>query len=171
MRWVPAVAAAVSLGTAIHLPNAQADIPAFPDLSGYTPVNVQDYAIALPNPGRTPIEDVAFVTPEGVQCSFLPGVGGTQGSAGCTSDHFPGAVTDGPYAYIDTISGIQTAGSTPYADGSVQGHKISVLPPFHSISVEGMICGVDDNGTTACKDPQGRGFILSSSWSGWLPKI
>lgn len=46
-----------------------------------------------------------------------------------------------------------------------------VLQPFHTLTVYGVTCGVDDKGTTASKDPQGRGFVLSPSWSGWLPKI
>ncbi|QCR71458.1 hypothetical protein FCV17_06315 [Mycobacterium avium subsp. hominissuis] len=33
------------------------------------------------------------------------------------------------------------------------------------------ICGVDNSGTTACKDPQGRGFVLSPHGSGWLPHV
>ncbi|MGC7358062.1 hypothetical protein RA989_19565, partial [Mycobacteroides abscessus subsp. massiliense] len=45
------------------------------------------------------------------------------------------------------------------------------LPAYHSITVNGVICGVDDKGTTACKDPQGRGFVLSKQGSGWIPKI
>ena len=52
-----------------------------------------------------------------------------------------------------------------------QGRPINELPPFHTITIDGVICGVDDKKTTACKDPQGRGFVLSPSWSGWLPHI
>jgi len=45
------------------------------------------------------------------------------------------------------------------------------LPAFHTIIVNGVTCGVDDKKMTACKDPQGRGFILSPAWSGWLPNL
>jgi len=45
-----------------------------------------------------------------------------------------------------------------------------VLSPFHTLTVFGVTCGVDDKKMTACKDPQGRGFVLSPSWSGWIPK-
>ncbi|MBZ4620668.1 hypothetical protein GBO18_12020, partial [Mycobacterium avium subsp. hominissuis] len=38
-------------------------------------------------------------------------------------------------------------------------------------SQDGVVCGVDDSGTTACKDPQGRGFVLSPHGSGWLPHV
>jgi hypothetical protein len=51
------------------------------------------------------------------------------------------------------------------------GQRIRMLPPLHKITVDGATCGVDDEGTTACKDAQGRGFILSPAWSGWLPKV
>jgi hypothetical protein len=30
---------------------------------------------------------------------------------------------------------------------------------------------VDNAGTTACKDPQGRGFVLSPRGSAWLPHV
>ncbi|CAG6866798.1 hypothetical protein [Mycobacterium avium] len=42
---------------------------------------------------------------------------------------------------------------------------------MHSITVDGVICGVDNSGTTACKDPQDRGFILSPHGSKWLPHV
>ncbi|RIS84933.1 hypothetical protein D2E54_06285, partial [Mycobacteroides abscessus] len=57
------------------------------------------------------------------------------------------------------------------ASGVVLGQQIKALPPFHSITVSDVTCGVDDKGTTACKDPQGRAFVLSPSWSGWIPKV
>jgi hypothetical protein len=60
---------------------------------------------------------------------------------------------------------------TPYPNNTVQGTPIKALPPNHSITVDGVICGVDGAGMTACKDPQGRGFILSPSWSGWSAHI
>jgi hypothetical protein len=173
MQAIPkalALLAVVTWLVASGLPQSSADSPRFPDLGSYTPVNVGDYTVELPNPGRAPIEDVVFMTPGGVPCGFLPGAGGTQGTVGCTSDRFPGVNTEGPYTYIDTALGVQNAGSTPYSDGSIQDHKISVLPPFHSIAFAGMICGVDDKDTTACKDSQRRGFVLSPAWSGWLPK-
>lgn len=37
---------------------AHADAPQFPDLGSYTPVNTQDYVIALPNTGRAPLNMV-----------------------------------------------------------------------------------------------------------------
>jgi hypothetical protein len=51
------------------------------------------------------------------------------------------------------------------------GQPIKTLPPLHSITVGGAVCGVDDKGTTVCKDAQGRGFILSPTWSSWLPRV
>lgn len=43
---------------------ADADPPSFPDLSGYTPANVKDYEISVPNPGRSPDATVYFLTPD-----------------------------------------------------------------------------------------------------------
>jgi hypothetical protein len=159
----------VVLGTGQAVGNA--DTPKFPDIDSYPPVNVQDYMIELPNPGRAPTKKVYFATPDGVPCSFAPSSGGITGAAGCSSAHLPGVAPLGLYTSISTTRAPYATHSSPYTDGSIQGHKLVSLPPFRSISVDGMICGVDDKGTTACKGPQGRGFILSQSWSGWLPKV
>jgi hypothetical protein len=51
------------------------------------------------------------------------------------------------------------------------GPTFKTLPPMHSITVSGVICGVDDAGTTACKKAQARGFVLSPHGSGWLPHV
>lgn len=150
---------------------AQADTPKFPALDGYTPVNQRDYTIALPNPGRAPTEKVFFATPDGLFCSFDPGDDAIAGVAGCTGTKLPGTPALGPYTSISTINGPQADTSTPFVDGAIQGHKVAVLPPLHSIAVSGFVCGVDDKGTTACKDPQGRGFLISPSWTGWIPKV
>jgi hypothetical protein len=130
---------------------AHADPPAFPDISGYTPVNVADYTIGLPNTGRAPLNTVYFLTPDGITCDFF------SGEAQCTGNNFPAL----PPA---------AAPSDPIApNGQVYGHSLNTLPPLHSIAVNGVVCGVDNTGTTACKDPQGRGFVLSPHGSGWLP--
>lgn len=138
----------------------------FPDLSNYTPVNASDYSIDTTTPG-IPSSRVFFLTPDGIPCSFL------SGTAGCTGDNLPGIPDKdkSPYTYIDTDTGIQAAGSTPYVNNTIRGQRVKTLPPFHSIAVSGVICGVDDKGTTACKDSQKQGFVLSPTWSGWLPKV
>lgn len=44
------------VGAALSSPHAaHADPAGFPDLSGYTPANVTDYTIGLPNTGRAPL--------------------------------------------------------------------------------------------------------------------
>jgi hypothetical protein len=145
---------------------AHADPPKFPDLSSYAPVNASDYALDATTPGIAS-NQVFFLTPDGVPCSFL------SGTAGCTGDNLPGVPDKdkSPYTYGGTASGIHAAGSTPFVNDMVRGQPIRTLPAFHLITFSGATCGVDDSGTTACKDSQGRGFILSPSWSGWLPKV
>ena len=150
---------------------SRADTPRFPDIDSYTPVDVRDYTVALSNPGRPPIENAYFATPTGITCNFRAGGGGISGIAGCTADHLPGIDSAGRYTFIGTTAGVQAQSTNPFVDGSIQGHKLNVLPPFHSITVGGITCGVDDRGTTACKDPQGRGFVLSPQGSGWLPEV
>jgi hypothetical protein len=138
----------------------------FPDISGYTPVNVDDYRIDTSSPGFSS-NQVVFLTPDGIPCTFA------FKGAGCTGDNLPGISPKdkNPYTYIDTAVGIQRAGSTPYVDNMIRDQQIKTVPPFHSITVDGVTCGVDDEKTTACKDSQGRGFVLSPTWSGWLPKV
>lgn len=63
--------------------NARADAPAFPDISGYSPVTVADYTIGLPNTGRAPLNMVYFLTPDGITCDFF------SGEAQCTAIIFP----------------------------------------------------------------------------------
>ena len=159
----------VVLGTWQAVGNA--DTPKFPDIDSYTPVNAKDYTIELPNPGRAPTEKVFFATPDGLFCSFDPGDDAIAGVAGCTGTKLPGTPALGPYTSISTINGPQADTSTPFVDGAIQGHKVAVLPPLHSIAVSEFVCGVDDKGMTACNDTKGRGFLISPSWTGWLPKV
>ncbi len=146
---------------------SEAEPPRFPDIGKYAPVNVADYTIALPNPGRAPIDEVVFLTPDGIPCSFL------SDTAGCKGDNLPGtqAKDKNPFTDIGTDSGIQPATSTPYSNGMIQGHKIKTLPPLHSITVNGVTCGVDDAHMTACRDSRGRGFVMSPQGSDWLPHV
>jgi hypothetical protein len=144
----------------------------FPDMSSYTAANPDDYETRYETPGRPNAKMKAynFVTPAGIRCSFddLP-------SAGCTGNNFPGVAAlecdQSKRAYgvnaISTGRDIWQTSDTS-CDKTPSG---KVLPPSHTLTVFGVTCGVDDQGTTACKDPQGRGFVLSPSWSGWLPKV
>jgi hypothetical protein len=171
LRTIPNTVAALAIATALlSACTAHADAPSFPDLSGYAPVNAADYTVTYPNSGRpTPLQVVAFVTPDGVTCAF-----GNPPSAGCTGNNLPGMPPAAPSSSgaprLNTIS----TGSGPRPTGSpldTNGQPLKTLPPFHSITVDGVICGVDNSGTTACKDAQSRGFVLSQHGSGWLPHV
>lgn len=170
MRRIRTTLGAVSLLAMIHQPAAHADTPKFPDLSGYTPVNTQDYAIAFDNPGRQPTMTDYFLTPSGVVCVI------DDGGAACFGNNLPSvpALEDpnSRVSYIDTQKGLYQSSNPGYVNGTtIRGQQIHTLPAAHSITVEGTVCGVSNSGTTACKDPQGRGFIVSPSWTGWLPKV
>lgn len=152
--------------------SAHADSPKFPDLSGYSAVNITDYDISIPNPGRPPDQTVYFLTPDGIICDF------TSDEALCRGNNLPGIkpAPSNPDAGITGVNWIgTTTGQKQTNEGEqsrvIQGQPIKTLPPFHSITVNGIICGVDNSGTTACKDPQGRGFVLSPHGSGWLPHV
>ena len=156
---------------AVSVCTAYANPPQFPDLSGYAPVNIADYRIDTTTPGQ-PSTDTYFITPDGVICNF------TSVQAQCSGNNLPAippAVSEparnlNRVNWIGTVTGLKqtTEGAVPSV---LNGQAIKTLPPFHSISVFGAVCGVDDKGTTACKDSKGRGFVLSPQGSGWLPKV
>ena len=151
---------------------ANADSPKFPDLSGYAPVNVRDYEISISNPGQPPDHTVYFLTPDGVICSFI------SDEALCRGNNLP-AIPPAPSNPAAGITGVNWIGTTSGLKQTNEGEQskviggqpIKTLPPSHSITVNGIVCGVDNSGTTACKDPQGRGFVLSPHGSGWLPHV
>lgn len=161
------VVAACSVACAAH-----ADPPKFPDLSAEASVNVGDYTIDVPNPGRQPLATVYFLTPDGVVCNFATD------QAQCSGNNLPG-VPPAPSSPNAGITGVNWIGTTTGLKQTnegepsrvIDGHPVKTLPPGHSITVNGIICGVDSSGTTACKDPQGRGFVLSPHGSGWLPHV
>jgi hypothetical protein len=144
----------------------------FPDMSSYAAANPADFETQYETPGRpnAPMKSYNFVTPGGIQCSFdaVP-------SAGCTGNNFPGvaAMQCDPAMRAYEVNAISTGrGIWQTSDTSCDSTPTAkVLPPFHTLTVYGVTCGVDDAGMTACKDPQGRGFVLSPSWSGWIPKV
>lgn len=144
----------------------------FPDMSSYTPVNPEDYKRETDNPGRpTKMVTYGFTTPDGIGCTF-----DQKPSASCTGNNLPAippAKCDpvrGPVEVngISTDIGLRQYGGSTCKDGSPVN---KVLHPFHTVTVYGVTCGVDDKRMTACKDPPGRGFVLSPSWSGWLPHV
>jgi hypothetical protein len=161
-----ASAATAMVVAVISACNAHAEPPRFPDFGGYTPVNVADYEVNASTPG-IPATEVFFVTPDGINCSFQ------SGQAQCTGNNFPGIPPAAPTPsgssrvnWIGTESGLQQIAPSAGAPTGVK-----TLAPLHSITVDGAICGVDNTGTTACKDPQGHGFVLSPHGSGWLPHV
>lgn len=151
---------------------AHADPPRFPDLSADAPVDIRDYTIDVPNPGRPPLPTVYFLTPDGVVCNYTPD------QAQCTGNNLP-AVPPAPSNPNAGITGVNWIGTTTGLKQTnegepsrvIDGRPVKTLPPGRSITVNGIVCGVDNAGTTACKDPQGRGFVLSPHGSGWLPHV
>jgi len=144
----------------------------FPDMSSYTAANPDDYLRQYETPGRPNATMTAynFATPDGIRCSF-----DKSASAGCTGNNFPGVhpLECDPSNRQYEVNAISTGRDIWQAtDTSCDKPTTSrMLPPFHTLTVYGVTCGVDDKGTTACKDPRGHGFVLSPSWSGWIPKI
>lgn len=156
---------------AAPLSQTQADTPKFLSLDGYAPVDIADYRIDTTTPGHLS-SGTYFLTPDGVVCNF------TSLQPQCRGNNLPAlppAASDPSRGlnrsnWIGTVTGLKQTNEESPTD-AFHGQPIKTLPPFHSITVGGAVCGVDDKGTTACKDAQGRGFILSPAWSGWLPKV
>jgi hypothetical protein len=142
-----------------------ADTPKFPDMSHYTPVNLADYEMDASSPGIQATQ-IAFLTPDGIVCVFSnpPGVG-------CSGNNFPGVPPASPPggALVNSI-GTETP-LRPTNSPLPHVPNLRTLPPFHTITVNGVTCGADDAGTTACKGVQGHGFVLSPKGSGWLPQV
>lgn len=170
MRSTTAVFIAAGLLIGSYGPESRADTPKFPDLGAYASVNAQDYLIAFENPGWQPTMTDYFLTPSGVVCVI------DDGGAACFGNNLPSvpalANPESRVSYMDTQRGLYQSSNPGYVDGNtIHGQSIRTLPPSHSITVNGVICGVDNSGSAACKDPQGRGFVLSPDGSGWLPKV
>ncbi|RIS80471.1 hypothetical protein D2E44_19085 [Mycobacteroides abscessus] len=153
-------------------PPKSADAARFPNMDNYTPANPDDYKTEYETPGRpgTKMTKYAFTTQDGIECGFEQ-----RPSAGCTGVNFPSmppAQCDPPNRKF-AVYGISTnSGLQQYGDSKCDvASKAKALQPLHTLTVYGVTCGVDDKGTTACKDPQGQAFVLSPSWSGWIPKV
>lgn len=129
----------------------------FPDFGKYTAADVADYRVNASTPGH-PGSQVVFLTPDGITCAFS-----TPASAGCTGNNFPGV----PPA-ASGVNSIATDAELDTTNAPIAGAAAKILPPFHSITVDGVVCGVDDARTTACRDAKGRGFVLSPNGSEWL---
>ncbi|MUM06116.1 hypothetical protein B5P44_15160 [Mycobacterium sp. CBMA 213] len=149
-----------ALGAATQ-PQSSADAPTFPDMSRYVAVNSADYEVDASTPGIHATK-VVFLTPDGITCDFM-----TPPAAICTGNNFPSV----PPAAIGVNSIGTDYGLTPVGSGIPQTNNLKTLPPFHTITANGVTCGVDDAHTTACKDSQGHGFVLSHKGSGWLPHV
>jgi hypothetical protein len=169
-----AFAMACAVGTT-HI--AGAEPPSFPDLSGYVQETVADYVIAVSGSGTAPAATVYFRAPDNpehpegqrdIACEFI------SGSARCSWHDFPA----NPSADTNTVHWIATDSGQTMANVAidtglkVHGQSLKRLPPLHSLAFDGVICGVNEVRTIACKDPQGRGFTLT--WHGvpnWLPHV
>jgi hypothetical protein len=117
---------------------------------------------------------VYFLTPDANARAVNPA------AADCTGNNFPGAppntetCAQGAHGanWIAPNIAPEPTGTPPASnDHTVHGHPLWPLPALHPITVGGSICGVDAGRTTACKDPQGRGFMISPQGSFSLPHV
>lgn len=142
-------------------PESSTDTMRFPDLANYTPVDVAGFQVDASTPGHRATQ-VVFLTPDGITCAFS-----VPAAAGCTGNNFPGVPPAAAGVNsIATNSALDTT-NAPIA----RTPALKTLPPLHTLTVNGVTCGVDDKRTTACKDSQGRGFVMSTKGTTWLPHV
>jgi hypothetical protein len=159
-RTLAIVTAIFSVFATSHI--ARADTRVFPDFSGYTAADVQEYTFAIPNPGRQTIVEAYFLTPDGeITCEFI------RPAAQCNYPPTPAADPNG-VNWIATDVGLAQSRGSIAPGNKAHGHSIKRLAPQHTLTVGGVVCGVLDIGSTACEDPQGRGFWLRRNG---LPQI
>ncbi|MUM18580.1 hypothetical protein FZI91_23140 [Mycobacterium sp. CBMA271] len=153
-------------------PVAAAAPPGFPDLAGYTKVNLAEYA------QQTIGQLFVFDTPDGLHCEItephyrplqfachgaLPGV--PEGV-----DHVL-AATMPAEDFATTSKNPVVEFGAPY--GATRELSGALLPPMHYITALNITCAVDGAGMTACRyrsDDGARqyGFVLSPSGSAIL---
>jgi hypothetical protein len=87
--WFSMVAVVATLSLAARCSSGPARAqPVFPDLSRYSPVNVADFTIAIPDPGRGSSNSIFFPTPDANACMLV------NATAECTGNKFPGISPD-----------------------------------------------------------------------------
>ncbi len=166
MKPVKYLAAAAIAAASLNLAPtgvAHADVPGFPDISGFISDNPANYPLPL---SRSTDKAVRFTTPFGYTCEMGQGF-----FIHCYGKSLPG--------YLDTESpqsqpcGQQVGtGAAPARAAFFQPQPIfctdsgsldyPVLSPGHKVEFRGEICAVGDD-FTACKDnsqPESRGFVL-----------
>lgn len=114
--------------------------------------------------GRAPLSTEYFRTPESITCDYFSG----------EAQYFPFSrllLGTSNANFVGTSSGLSQTNDPIAYNGQIYGQSLKTVPPLHSIIVDGVLCGVDDSGTTACKDLRGHGFALSPHDSGWLTHV
>jgi hypothetical protein len=170
----PLCAAVFIVLSSTTMPSAAADPQQFPDLSGYTEVNSNDYLTysAYSTTGAQ------FVTPGGYRCRMsyvskaaasliqcwgalpgtshnLVGVSYPPAAAATLADKDPSAMER--YQWMD--------GPGNWHDGTVSPDAYKPVPPHSKVTYRDETCGVDES-MTACEF-RGHGFVLSpnGSWT------
>ncbi|WP_414826526.1 hypothetical protein [[Mycobacterium] zoologicum] len=176
---VPVAAAALMAG---GLPAIAGAHPGFPDLSGFSPVAVDDYFVSL-RPGTARM--VNFSTPYNTVCNFYGGesapTGPTQGLH-CQGEmpgmqEVPFLGSERPAAGDCVVGAVNAAGSgyqlTRMFYGGCDGNPPA--PPFggkllgvgQKLTYLNVTCGVGANQLVACSDTTSgdHGFVLQPSGS------
>ncbi|AFM18974.1 hypothetical protein Mycch_4260 [Mycolicibacterium chubuense NBB4] len=144
---------------AVEQAAASPPTPDFPDLSGYTPVDTQEYMQSYPY-----FRGFDLVTPDGQQCNHnaMNSLGDpsrmTLTCDGPRPDQGPGTwevrvATD----QAATIEQTEPLDPSYPADPSMRPKQ---LPAMHKITYQSIECGADATGMTACRVGD-HGFVLT----------
>ena len=168
----PLCAAALIALWSSTTPWAAADPQQFPDLSGYTEANSNDYLTY----SAYSTQGVQFVTPGGYRCRLshisksaasiiqcwgsLPGT--SHNLVGVSYPSGGGATfADKDMSAMERYQWMDGPGN--WHDGTVSPDAYKPLPPHSKVTYSGATCGVDES-MTACM-LAGHGFVLSSNGS------
>lgn len=132
-------------------PTSTPPIPGFPDMSAYAAATLSDFAVSGP-----PTSGATLLTPDGMTCWLSSYPMPEYASVSCTGQR------------PDKGGGIWTVSAERNGETSVvQQHEMPseptapALPERHVLNYESdVFCGVDDNGTTACRVGD-HGFVLT----------
>ena len=133
------------------VPTAAPPIPGFPDMSAYAAAALPDFAVIGP-----PTSGATLLTPDGMTCWLSSYPMPEYASVSCTGprpDKGPG---------IWTVSAERNGETSVVRQQEMPSEPTApAIPARHVLNYESdVFCGVDDNGTTACRVGD-HGFVLT----------
>jgi hypothetical protein len=132
-----------------------APIDGFPDMSSYTEANQRDYLVSTP---RSP--GLNFSTPDGMSCWLGAFPSADEAYASCTGPRPDNGPGEWEVSAHRGESGVVEKAPPPANPNYIE-PTLLALPPMHLLDYDvDQFCGVDDEGTVACRVGD-HGFVLT----------